>query len=90
MVEISNPFIYEEDSSSNYMEKEEEEKFDEVDYEYQPYFLYLDQIIRMLPDDYHINLKTMINFPAYDKPTGEKNEEADEHLSDTQHIRGLQ
>ena len=71
------------------MEKEEVEKINELDYEYHPYFLYLDQIMRMLPDDYHIILKTMVNFPAYDKPTGERDEEADEHLSDTKHIRGL-
>jgi len=87
MAEIGNPLRdegYGFDRSA-----EDEEKFNTVDYEFNGYYLYLDQIMRMLPDEYQINLKTMVNYTAYDKPTGEKDEDEEEHVKEVNYLKGL-
>ena len=88
MAEIGNPLRYEE--GYKYEDSpDDEEKFSIVDYEFNCYYLYLDQIMRMLPDDYQINLKTMVNYSAYDKPTGERDEDEIAHVKEIKYIKGL-
>jgi hypothetical protein len=88
MAEVGNP-LREEEGYGYENDADEEEKFNMVDYEFNGYYLYLDQIMRMLPDEYQINLKTMVNYSAYDKPTGEKDEVEEEYIKEVNHLKGL-
>jgi hypothetical protein len=88
MAEIGNPLRHEEGHGFE-RSAEDEDKFNTVNYEFNEYYLYLDQIMRMLPDEYQINLKTMVNYSAYDKPTGEKDEVEEEHVEEVNHLMGF-
>jgi hypothetical protein len=75
MVEVLNPDdegldIEDEDGCvKDFKEESEDIEF----FEYDPLFLYGQQVLRVYPDDYHILFKTLINSSAYDKSnrTGE-------------------